>query len=79
MPAMRKRIASTGTNMTTAMGAYHPYGTGATPMVMPLSLVTVGMGGVAVQDMQPLITEDGAIIAATAPGSWGQLRAAGRP
>jgi hypothetical protein len=73
------RIAATGTNMTTAMGTYHPYGTSATPMVMPLSLVTVTAAGVAVQDMTPLYTEDGAIIPATAPGSWGQLRKAGRP
>jgi hypothetical protein len=75
----RNRIAATGSNMTSAMGTYHPYGTAATPMVMPLQLVTVSMGGVTVQDMHPLYTEDGAIIPATAPGSWGQLRAAGRP
>ena len=79
MSRFRGRIAAAGSNTTSAMGTYHPYGTGATPMVMPLSLVTVGMGGVTQQDMTPLITEDGAIIAATAPGSWGQLRAAGRP
>jgi hypothetical protein len=76
---MKSRVAATGTSMATAMGTYHPYGSSATPMVMPLQLVTVSMGGVTVQDMTPLFTEDGAIIPATAPGSWGQLRAAGRP
>jgi hypothetical protein len=75
----RGRIAATGTNMSTAMGTYHPYGSSATPMVMPLNLVTISMGGATVADMTPLFTEDGAIIPATAPGSWGQLRAAGRP
>jgi hypothetical protein len=79
MPELRNRIASAGTNMSQAMGTYHPAGNGSVPMVMPLSLVTLGMGGVAVQDVTPLYTEDGAIIPATAPGSWGQLRAAGRP
>ncbi len=79
MSRFRNRIAATGSNMSAAMGTYHPHGTGATPMVMPLTLVTVTSGGVTQQDMTPLYTEDGAIIAATAPGSWGQLRAAGRP
>jgi hypothetical protein len=77
--ALKKRIAGTGTAMTSAMGTYHPYGTPSTPMVMPLALVTIGTGGVAVQDMTPMYGADGEIIAATAPGSWGQLHAAGRP
>jgi hypothetical protein len=75
----RNRIAATGTNMAAAQATYHPYGTGATPMVMPLALVTINAGGVTQQDMTPIYAPDGEIIAATAPGSWGQLRKAGRP
>ena len=79
MSAMRNRIAATGTAMTAAMGQYHAYGTAATPMVMPLALVTVTAAGVTQQDTAPIYAPDGEIIAATAPGSWGQLRMAGRP
>lgn len=79
MSRLRKRIADTGTAHADAMAGYHPYGTGATPMVMPLALVTVNPGGVTYQELQPIYAPDGEIIAATAPGSWGQLRAAGRP
>jgi len=64
--------------MPQAMGDYHPWGTRETPMLMPLALVTQSDAGIAVQDMTPIITADGAMIPATAPGSWGQLRAAGR-
>jgi hypothetical protein len=77
---LRTRVVNTGTTTRTAMGQYHPYGTSATPLVMPLQLVTIGVGDiVGVQDVQPIYAPDGEIIAATAPGSWGQLRAAGRP
>jgi hypothetical protein len=77
---LRTRIVDTGTTTRTAMGQYHPYGTSATPLVMPVQLVTIGAGDVVgVQDVQPIYAPDGEIIAATAPGSWGQLRAAGRP
>jgi len=53
MPELRNRIASAGTNMSQAMGTYHPAGNGSVPMVMPLSLVTLGMGG----DFQSLTAE----------------------
>jgi hypothetical protein len=33
----------------------------------------------AYQGLVPLFTADGAVIPASAPGGWGQLRAAGRP
>jgi hypothetical protein len=72
-------MAAVGTNMSQAMGTYHPYGTPATPMVMPLALVTITPHGVTQQDMAPIYAPDGETIAATAPGSWAQLRAAGRP
>ena len=79
MTILAERVKDVGTNQAMAMGTYHPAGTSATPMVMPLQQVTVTQAGVAVEDMQPLITEDGAMVPATSPGSWGQLRAAGRP
>lgn len=78
MSTLHRRIAAAGQGMPAAMGTYHPWGTAATPMLMPLALVTQTEAGLAVQDMTPLLTADGAMIPATAPGSWGQLRAAGR-
>lgn len=74
MTAMRDRMCAPG-----QMGDYHPYGTGATPMVMPLALVQVHEEGMTVQSLTPIYTADGAPVPATSPGSWGQLHAAGRP
>lgn len=74
-----------GSNQAVAMGQYHPAGTAATPMVMPLAQVTVTAAPagqyqtVAYQDLTPIWTADGAAIPATTPGNWGQLAAAGRP
>jgi hypothetical protein len=53
-------------------------------MVMPLALVTVQPATspwvmVGMEDLAPIWTTDGGPIPATAPGRWGQLRAAGRP
>lgn len=78
MSSLQRRIRNAGQGMPGAMGDYHPWGTRETPMLMPLALVTQSDAGLAVQDMTPIITADGAMIPATAPGSWGQLRAAGR-
>jgi hypothetical protein len=75
---LHRRIMAAGQGMPAAMGDYHPVGTPDTPMVMPLSLVSRTDAGLTVQDMTPLITADGAMIPATAPGSWGQVHAAGR-
>jgi len=57
---------------------------GGTPMVMPLArvqivaatgdYVTLGM-----ESVEPIYTPDGAAIAATSPGRWAQLAAAGNP
>ena len=76
MSTMRTRLMTPG-----QMGDYHPYGSGSTPMTMPLTLVTVGGGGMTVEDMAPLYTGDvnAAPLPATSPGCWGQVRAAGRP
>lgn len=62
---------------------------GGVPMIMPMQLVNVypEPGGeystIAYGGLQPLFTSGslggGAAVAATAPGRWGQLVAAGRP
>lgn len=57
---------------------YHPWGTEDTPMVMPMVLVQIGPDGIAMQDMMPLITPNGAAIPATADHRWFQLYQAGR-
>lgn len=57
----------------------HPYGTPETAMVMPMTLVQIGSDGIAYQDMTPLIMPDGRMVPATAPHTWFNLYAAGRP
>ena len=74
MSVMRQRFST-----PQDQAAYHPYGTGATPMTMPLARVMITAGGMTYENLQPLYTTDGAAVPATAPGSWGQLYAAGRP
>jgi hypothetical protein len=85
---LRARVAEVGGNTASAMGTYHPVGTSATPMVMPLAVVRVtlpsgGYGGnyqaITYQDATTMWGPNGEPIPATTPGSWGQLRAAGRP
>ena len=79
-------VTSTGSSARGAVAK--PNGGGAAsppgPQVMPLQAVVVGpvlsqyvtLGAV---DLVPLVTADGAMVPATAPGRWNQLRAAGRP
>lgn len=82
---LRNRVANVGNTNAQAMGAYHPAGTAATPMLMPLAHVQMtqaspqGYSVVAYQDVTPIWTTDGAAIPATAPGTWGQVVPAGRP
>jgi hypothetical protein len=85
---LKHRVAKVGTVNQVAQQGYTPVtgGTASPPsvQVMPLSqiivrpassqYVTVGM-----EDLTPIWTPDGAGIPASAPGRWGQLRAAGRP
>ena len=81
---LHHRIKAQAANANGAMGGAHPYGTADTPMLMPLVAVTTSAsaGGAeitsAVQDLVPLVTADGAVVPATGPGRWDQLRAAGR-
>lgn len=48
------------------------------PNATPLTRVRIFGNMVAYDDLHPIIASDGAPISATAPGSWGQLYAAGR-
>lgn len=59
------------------MGEYHPYGTGATPMVMPLALIRITGAGMTYDTLEPIWTGDqnSAPIPATAAGAWHQLHA----
>lgn len=78
MSVLASRLRTGGSMAPTV----HPYGTGATPMVMPLARVEYNSvnGTLSYQDMEPLNTGDvnAAPLAATAPGRWGQVVAAGR-
>jgi hypothetical protein len=82
---LKQRITALGSNQGAAAAAYHPAGTSATPMVMPIAGVVVGAapGGQYVtlgsMEFDPMWTPDGALIPSVAPGRWGQLRAAGQP
>lgn len=49
-----------------------------TPSETPLTRIRVYPGIISYEDLQPLISADGAPIAATGKGTWGQLWAAGR-
>ena len=73
------RIRGVGSNTAQAMAGYHPAGNQNTPMAMPIAQVIVTTGGASVDELTPIYAADGAPIPATAPGSWGQLVAAGRP
>jgi hypothetical protein len=60
----------------------HPAGTSATPMEMPLALVSYGGAGTgSYQDMHALATGDvnAVPLAVVAPGSFGRVVASGRP
>jgi hypothetical protein len=48
--------------------AAHPWGTAATPMVMPLALVTYDGEQALYGTMTPLVTADGAVIPARSAG-----------
>jgi len=73
------RFAHQPANQARADAGAHPYGTADTPMVMPMQLVQIGSDGIAYQDLVPLYMPDGRMIPATAPHTWFNLYAAGRP
>lgn len=78
---LHHRIAYQHQANEVAMGDYHPYGTADTPMTMPVTRIEIRPGGAMVEDMAPLYTGSRgyAPVPATAPHTWFQLYAAGRP
>jgi hypothetical protein len=73
MSRLHSRIAGQAGAARAAAGEYHPRGTPDTPMVMPMTHVEFGGGGAMVQQMTGLVTANGAVIPATAPGQFGQV------
>jgi hypothetical protein len=60
----------------------HPYGTSATPMVMPLARVTYGPIASQYEDMHPLPASgdvNAVPMAVVAPGPFGKVVPSGRP
>lgn len=69
---MKDRIISqTGADLS-IVGRYN------TPEEMPLMRISINPGYVTYEDLVPLIAADGAPIAASTPGTWGQVHAAGK-
>ena len=58
-----------------------PYGTAATPMVMPMAKVTYDGDTLSYAELVPLWTGDvnSAPVAAETPGAWGRVVPSGRP
>ena len=77
MSRLHRRLVSQAGMARAAAAEYHPAGTADTPMVMPMTRVWFGGGGAWVEQMMPLITANGAMIPATAKGSYGQVYMAG--
>lgn len=60
------------------MASGHPWGTAATPMVMPLAVITYDREAALYQTAHPLITADGAVVPGAHEFYWPHdVRAAG--
>jgi hypothetical protein len=79
MSTLRNRILRQHRAAADASNGMHPWGTPDTPMVMPMVMVEMGPQGGRVQQMAPLVTANGAMIPATAPGRFSQVAISGRP
>jgi len=77
MSRLRRRIAGQAAAARTAAAGYHPHGTADTPMMMPMTRVLFYGGGALVEQMVPLVTANGAMIPATAPGRYDQVMISG--
>ena len=79
MSILRKRIITQGANMGPAYT--HPYGTRATPMVMPLAAVDYTGNTAAYHDLHAMATGDvnAVPLAVVAPGTFGKVVPSGRP
>jgi hypothetical protein len=73
MSRLHQRIAGQAGAARAAAGEYHPHGTADTPMTMPMTKVYFGGGGADVEQMTGLVTANGAVVPATAPGRYGQV------
>lgn len=79
MSVLKKRIAHHAMGLDTGPLAEVALPPG-TPEVAPASIIYVqAPGTVGLGPLAPMLTADGALIPATQPGGWDQLRAAGRP
>ena len=77
---LHHRVKGQADNHIQAMGDAHPAVPG--PMLMPLSVILVNPVDnnyvtLAMQDLAPIVAADGAILPATGPGAWDQLKLAG--
>jgi hypothetical protein len=85
MTRLQRRIARAPGNQQAAAAAYHPAGTSATPMVMPMALITYlptenyPWGTAVHEELTPVWAPDGALLAARTPGWWGQDMPLPRP
>ena len=80
MSVLRNRIIKSHTASAEQPDYTHPSGTSATPMVMPLALVSYGGAGTgSYQDMHALATGDvnAVPLAVVAPGTFGKVVPAG--
>lgn len=82
MHRLAHRVKAQPRHAAAAMGSAHPAIPG--PMTEPVSEVVTapdpyGWVTVGYREAVPLFTADGAVIPGVPPGTWGQLRAAGRP
>jgi hypothetical protein len=77
MSTLRNRIQTGLSNSNPDLSVVGRY---ATPLETPLMRIQIYPDLITYEDMEPLVSgSDGAPIAATGPGTWGQLYAAGRP
>ena len=77
---LHHRIKQQPTHSQAAMGSAHP--AVPAPMLIPLALVTVNPSDsnyvtMGMEMLAPLVTADGAMVPASGPGRWDQLRLAG--
>lgn len=78
--ALHHRIKGQAANTASVMSGAHPAIPG--PMVLPVASVTVNPSDsnyvtLAMQELAPIVTADGAMVPASAPGRWDQLALAG--
>ncbi len=86
MRRLAHRVRKLGTSYQQASAAYHPYGTAATPMLMPTSTVSYTpdphypWGTAVYQDLHPVWAGDsgGQIVAGADNGPSGHVIPAGR-